>query len=156
VVHLDSHELFSQFCTIANLVTVGPRRGLFLSVVNVEDKVMRVWRAWLDERAQASRAEDAARKDMSQQDEKTMTDANLAPICVAPVTNEESTPVEDSDISISPSILWTDHQHNLGLLVRIKDHKHVAPLLIPSSSSSAEEDQPASYSIEIKGNYVMP
>ena len=153
VVHLDSHELFSQFCTIANLVTVGPRRGLFLSVVNVEDKVIRVWRAWLDERAQASRAGDAACQH-TQQDEPTMTDANLAPACAAAATDEESTPIEDSDISTSTSILWTDHQHNLGLLVRVKDHKHAAPLLIPFSS--VEEDQPASYSIEIKGNYALP
>jgi hypothetical protein len=120
--------------------------------VNVEDKVIRVWRTWLEERAQAARAGDAACKH-TQQDETTMTDANLTPTCAAAVTDKESTPIENSDISTSPSILWTDHQHNLGLLVGIKDHKHAAPLLTPFSSV---EDQPASYSIEIKGKYTMP
>jgi hypothetical protein len=146
VLHLDSHELFSQFCTIANLVTIGPRRGLFLSVVNVEDKVLRVWRAWLDERARASR-EGEARKDT--QHEESVADATLAPTAAAAATNKNPNPVGDSDISTSPSILWTDHKRNLGLLVSIKDHKHAVPLLVPSSS--AEENQPASYSIEIKG-----
>ncbi|ORY58122.1 F-box domain-containing protein [Pseudomassariella vexata] len=46
-VFLDSGELFSQLCTVTNLVKVGPRRGLFLSHANITDGVIRVWRDWL-------------------------------------------------------------------------------------------------------------
>jgi hypothetical protein len=53
-VDLESHELFSQLCTITNLVKVGPNRGLFLSCVNIGDGLTRVWRNWLSDRASAN------------------------------------------------------------------------------------------------------
>ncbi|KAI8628176.1 hypothetical protein F5Y19DRAFT_465225 [Xylariaceae sp. FL1651] len=56
-VHLEAGELFSQLCTVTNLVKVGPRRGLFLNIVNVTDGVVRVWREWLQEQAERSAAE---------------------------------------------------------------------------------------------------
>ncbi|KAI0132807.1 hypothetical protein BJ170DRAFT_666280 [Xylariales sp. AK1849] len=46
-IHLDASELFSQLCTVINLVKVGPRHGLFLSCVNIIEGVIRVWRDWL-------------------------------------------------------------------------------------------------------------
>ncbi|KAI0165932.1 F-box domain-containing protein [Xylariaceae sp. FL1272] len=49
-VHLEAGEPFSQLCTLINLV-IGPRRGLFLSIVNVTDGVIRIWREWLQEQA---------------------------------------------------------------------------------------------------------
>lgn len=51
---LDSGELFSQLCTITNLVKVGPRHGLFSSFANITDNVVRVWRGWLNEAAKAA------------------------------------------------------------------------------------------------------
>ncbi|KAI1370263.1 hypothetical protein F4677DRAFT_438952 [Hypoxylon crocopeplum] len=50
-IYLDSGELFSQLCTVTNLVKVGPRRGLFSSIANVTDSVIRVWRDWLHHEA---------------------------------------------------------------------------------------------------------
>ena len=50
-VHLDEGELFSQLCTVANLVKTSARPGLFLNSVNVNDGVIRVWRDWLGKRA---------------------------------------------------------------------------------------------------------
>lgn len=44
-------ELFTQLCTIVNLVKVGPKRGLFLSCVTVGEGVIRVWRNWLAQNA---------------------------------------------------------------------------------------------------------
>ncbi len=44
---LDEGELFSQLCTVTNLVKVGPKRGLFYSHVNISDSVVRIWRDWL-------------------------------------------------------------------------------------------------------------
>ncbi len=52
--NLDSHELFSQLCVSVNLVQVGPRRGVFLSCVDVLRKTTpRIWRDWLAEGAQS-------------------------------------------------------------------------------------------------------
>lgn len=50
-VNLESHELFSQLCSITNLVKMGPRRGVFLSCVNLSDGVVRIWREWLAQQA---------------------------------------------------------------------------------------------------------
>jgi hypothetical protein len=50
-VNLESHELFSQLCSVANLVEMGPRRGVFLSCVNLSEGVVRIWREWLAEQA---------------------------------------------------------------------------------------------------------
>ncbi|ERF76736.1 hypothetical protein EPUS_02275 [Endocarpon pusillum Z07020] len=147
IINLDSHELFSQFCTIANLVTIGPRRGVFLSVVNVEDKVMRVWREWLEERARASREEEK-RQSKNKQRREAATEATNFDTTVEETELQEQKHEQARDIGSSPSILWTDHNRNVGLLVTIKDRKWRAgpgPLLV-----SADEEQPASYSIEIK------
>ncbi|KAK3353423.1 hypothetical protein B0T25DRAFT_210479 [Lasiosphaeria hispida] len=59
-IFLDETELFSQLCTVTNLVKMGPRPGLFLSHVNVGEGVMRVWRGWL-----AANAADAGTADAS-------------------------------------------------------------------------------------------
>lgn len=60
-VYLDDGELFTQLCTVTNLVKVGPKRGLFLSHVNVSDGLVRVWRDWLSERAAAGPVEEGER-----------------------------------------------------------------------------------------------
>ncbi|KAL8640492.1 MAG: hypothetical protein Q9228_002600 [Teloschistes exilis] len=51
-VSLDPHELFTQFSVTAALVQIGPRRGVFLSFIDVIDKkTPRVWRDWLAKKA---------------------------------------------------------------------------------------------------------
>ncbi|CZT12510.1 uncharacterized protein RCO7_07676 [Rhynchosporium graminicola] len=59
-IHLESHELFSQLQTITSLVKVGPKRGLFLSSVNIGDSILRIWREWLGVRAVADKGEGGA------------------------------------------------------------------------------------------------
>ncbi|RYC59397.1 hypothetical protein CHU98_g6801 [Xylaria longipes] len=56
-VNLEAGDLFTQLCAVTNLVKVGPRRGLFLSIDNVTDGVIRVWRDWLREQAERSATE---------------------------------------------------------------------------------------------------
>ncbi|KLU82286.1 F-box domain-containing protein [Magnaporthiopsis poae ATCC 64411] len=46
-VNLDEAELFTQLCTVTNLVKLGPRHGLFSSHINISDGLIRVWRDWL-------------------------------------------------------------------------------------------------------------
>lgn len=142
VINLDSHELFSQFCTTANLVKIGPRRGVFLSVVNVEEKVMRVWREWLDARAQESREEEGRRNEGLPLQQEEIAATNL-----------DST-AGGMNVRSSPTILWTDHKRNVGLRVTVKDrNSHTtagdAPILAP-----ADEEQPVSYSVEINGTSI--
>ncbi|RSL71976.1 hypothetical protein CEP54_001009 [Fusarium duplospermum] len=50
-IHLDDGELFSQLCAVTNLVKEGPKRGLFISHVNIVDGVVRIFRHWLAEMA---------------------------------------------------------------------------------------------------------
>ncbi|KAK4465875.1 hypothetical protein QBC42DRAFT_333136 [Cladorrhinum samala] len=50
-VFLDEDEMFSQLCTVTNLVKTGPKPGLFLSHVNVSDGLIRIKRDWLAARA---------------------------------------------------------------------------------------------------------
>ncbi|KAI0401022.1 F-box domain-containing protein, variant [Xylaria palmicola] len=56
-VNLDEGELFTQLCAATNLVKLGPRRGLFLSINCVTDGVIRVWRDWLRNQAGKSTVE---------------------------------------------------------------------------------------------------
>ncbi|KAI0447687.1 hypothetical protein F4803DRAFT_499081 [Xylaria telfairii] len=56
-VNLEEGELFTQLCAVTNLVKVGPRRGLFLSIDSVTDGVIRVWRDWLRVQAERSATE---------------------------------------------------------------------------------------------------
>lgn len=65
--HLDTGELFSQLCTVASLIKIGPKRGLFLSIANVTDGWVRVFRSWLD-------AQVAKSADSQQRTERTETD----------------------------------------------------------------------------------
>ncbi|KAL2133372.1 hypothetical protein VTI74DRAFT_2460 [Chaetomium olivicolor] len=46
-IYLEGDEDSSELCTIANLVRMGPKLGLFRRHVNVVDGVIRVWRHWL-------------------------------------------------------------------------------------------------------------
>ncbi|RSM19342.1 hypothetical protein CDV31_001764 [Fusarium ambrosium] len=50
-IHLDDGELFSQLCAVTNLVKEGPKRGLFISHVNIVNGVVRIFRNWLAEMA---------------------------------------------------------------------------------------------------------
>lgn len=58
-VSLDSYELFSQLCISVAIVQMGPRRGVFLSCMDVLKKTTaRVWRQWLAEESINSREPD--------------------------------------------------------------------------------------------------
>lgn len=108
-INLDSHELFSQLCTVTNLVKVGPRRGVFLSVVNVGDGVMRIWRDWLakhKEKPSKAGEADAGETEVNQLQKDRM--------------------------------LWTDSKKNVGLKVRIRERRwrRDTPVLVPLDDES--------------------
>lgn len=56
-VHMDDGELFSQLCAVTNVVKLSPKRGFFVSHVNISDGVIRVWREWLANRVNEAAAD---------------------------------------------------------------------------------------------------
>lgn len=49
---LEDHESFTQLCASTNLISSGPRLGLFTSFARVHHSFVRVWKHWLAERAE--------------------------------------------------------------------------------------------------------
>jgi hypothetical protein len=108
-IHLESHELFSQLCTITNLVKVGLKRGLYLSCVNISEGITRVWRDWL---AKRSRAGGAIFFD-----------------------NEES---EKRLLEREERLVWADSSKTVGLRIRVVEHEDVpAPVLVGVGDDAA-------------------
>ena len=124
--NFDGGELFTQFCAYASLVTLGPRRGVFLNTVHmVKDKAgwMRVWKEWLQTRADQLKSEEGAQ--ISQ---------------VASVSELEPS------IGADTRILWQDHKRNIGLRVAVRDAQRRF-----TARSADDDDLPMSFTIEIKG-----
>ncbi|KAL8865162.1 MAG: hypothetical protein Q9174_007040, partial [Haloplaca sp. 1 TL-2023] len=119
--NLDSHELFTQLSVTAALVTIGPRRGVFLSFIDVVDKkTPRIWRDWL-----------------AQRDGKDAGESQYG------VRNDAAISQHDPTIPI----IWANGARTLGLRVRVKQRKwkRDAPVLIHK-----DEDQAVIYSLEIE------
>jgi hypothetical protein len=102
-VHLESYELFSQLCTLTNLVKEGPKPGIFLSCVNISGGVIRVWRDWLAERYASSG--------------KTSTTYSVRSI-------------KDDDEESRRSLLWADPRENVGIRIRVIKREDEAPILV--------------------------
>lgn len=107
-INLDDGELFGQFCAYASLVRLGPRRGVFLSTVNIVEHgqgTIRVWRQWLIDRC-AELYEAELSGTSSKKLDQTLT---------------TRFPTFLSD----PTILWTDYKRNVGLRVQVR-HRNSA------------------------------
>ncbi|KAI4288684.1 MAG: hypothetical protein L6R35_002051 [Caloplaca aegaea] len=120
-VFLDFHEPFTQVSITAALVQVGPRRGVFISFIDVIDKKNpRLWREWLAENA------------VNATNEKKIFHEKEA---------------KDSD-SESNGMIWADPGKTLGLKVRVKENKWRtdAPILL-----HRDEEHAISYSLELEG-----
>lgn len=51
LIHLESHELFTQLCINVKVIKCGPREGVYRSCVPVGQGTLRVWRDWLSKHA---------------------------------------------------------------------------------------------------------
>lgn len=124
-VSLDSHELFSQLCVVANLVRIEPRKGIFLSCVDVTEGVVRVWRDWLEEMARAT---------------------------VIGPTAAHSCSDEGQDIrgfgNETERVIWVDSLKNVGIRVWVKEKnwRRDTPILM-----HRDDDPVVSYSVEFEG-----
>jgi len=131
-VTLESHELFSQLCGCVNLVKVGPRRGLFLSCVNVAEGVMRIWREWLAERAQNTPS------------------SSLSDLAKLALINEHRASASNGNERDKGEgwMLWIDSGRNVGMKVTVRERKwrRDQPILF-----RRDEDVAVSYAIEFEG-----
>ena len=120
-VSLDAHELFTQLSITTALVQLGPRRGVFLSFIDIIDKkTPRIWRNWLSDKSKEST------------DDRNTTERDR---------------VGKLDYQ-SNSIIWADHGKTLGIRVRVKEHKwkRNTSILI-----HRDEDEAIDYSLELEG-----
>jgi len=127
--NLDADELFGQFCAYASLVRLGPRRGVFLSNVHIVPSgqgVMRVWKTWLQDRAQ----------DLWQEERKPVGEIHPPP----------TTAADCPSIGLDKNIMWTDYRKNVGLRVAIRDRDGRCY----GEDASDYDDVPMSFSIEIQ------
>lgn len=127
-VSMEPHELFSQLCVSASLVQVGPRRGVFLSCVDVLKKTTtRIFRDWLAGRAGASKNSDP-------------DGYELVP--------NSTTKELGSSHEQHRRLIWVDQENNVGLGVRAHERKwrRNTPILVHQ-----DEDQAISYSLELAG-----
>ncbi|KAI9877453.1 MAG: hypothetical protein M1830_003875 [Pleopsidium flavum] len=134
-VTLESHELFSQLCGCVNIVKVGPRRGLFLSCVNVAEGVMRIWREWLAERAHSTLSPSLS--DM----------AELALAKVHPASPSNGTGRDDGE----ERMLWIDSGRNVGMKVTVRERRwrRDQPIMF-----RRDEDVAVSYAIDFEELFV--
>ena len=124
-VNLESHELFSQLMVVTNLVQLGPRRGVFYSFVNIADGVVRVWRAWLAERA-----------------------SSLFYPAVDEDETEQTRTMDEKHTDMESRMLWVGNSKNVGIRVRVceKTWRRNEPILLLH-----DEDPAVSYGIEYEG-----
>lgn len=129
-VQLDEDELFSQLCAVTNLVKTGPRRGLFLSHVNLDDRVVRVFRGWLAARAAAG--DDGAEEE---DDAILWTDRSKTVGLKFRVT-------KNADDGARPAILTREEEENLPVsynLVYEELRVRASALLLEVEKSEAQE-----------------
>lgn len=131
-IHLDGGELFGQFCAYSSLVRLGPRRGVFLSTVNVVEPgqgIIRVWRDWLTERC---------RVDCKDLDAGLNQDEEL----IQPTI--ECYP----DLTTDRAILWIDYTKTVGLRLKVNDRSPDKRVL---SDALDADDEPLFCEMEIEG-----
>ncbi|KAF2196756.1 hypothetical protein GQ43DRAFT_404460 [Delitschia confertaspora ATCC 74209] len=133
---LDPHELFTELCENVHLVKIRASTGSMTGMVELEDRVIRVWRDWLDKMA----AKEAPGS--STQAEEVMEELDTFDINASLSKGKE--PAHENEYPqgrIDDDILWATPKKNTGLKVNVR--KQRAPILV-----LAVEDTPAGYEIE--------
>ena len=137
-VNLDAHELFSQLCVITHVVQPGPRRGIFKTLEEVSDGVVRIWRDWLAKNATSS----------------NVLHSNPPVTVLTPIEynlGNESRPVEAELEAFDMRMLWADTNKNVGIRVRVREQKwkRDAPVLLRK-----DEDIAISYEMQYEGQRI--
>ncbi|TKA54898.1 hypothetical protein B0A49_12483 [Cryomyces minteri] len=141
IVSLEAGEGFTQHCVVTNLVKVGPRRGLFMSFIDIGDGVLRIWREWLAEQATLSPLQ-------SPTPPSILDDYASSSSCACPAV--EDTTKGQNSAENSPRndtrVLWVNNSSDsVGIKFRVKERRwrRDNPILFQSDDEVA-----VSYSIE--------
>ncbi|KIX02182.1 uncharacterized protein Z518_08121 [Rhinocladiella mackenziei CBS 650.93] len=124
ILNLDPDELFVQFCAYPSLTRLGPTRRLFwtnFEIVQSGQGVMRVWKQWLQDRAQ----------ELWQQEQNPGVEMDRT---------------STTTIGADKNIIWTDYRKNVGLRVAVRDREGTCYGKDPCEF----DDLPMSFSIEIQ------
>ena len=124
IINLDAHELFSQLCVSASIVKIGPRRGVFLSCIDLLRKTTpRIWRTWLADKAEKAKI------------------SSTSGLALTELQNDHD----------RGHIIWVDSQRNVGIRVRVRERRwcQSRPLLM-----CHDEDEAISYSLELEGKLI--
>lgn len=123
-IHLDSSELFAQLTAVTSIVQIAPKSGLFLSVVNVSEGVIRMFRDWLS---------------LQKQKEPRQI--------FAPDTHPPSSIVDTTNL------LWVNDGMNVGVRFRVRE-KRLATSVAEPILVRADEDEAVNYDLDICGEYL--
>lgn len=125
IVSLEPHELFSQLCTVVNLVKAVPDAGFLLSCVTIGEGVIRIWRDWLVEHAVLPRSKENSSPEVSSRSILAKTVA-----------------LQDRE-----RILWIGNACNIGIKLRVINRDDLGiPVLM-----RIDEDAYVVYNIEYEG-----
>lgn len=128
--NLDGGEYFAQFCAYANLVRLGPRRGVFLSnthIVEPGQGTIRIYRQWLMDRCQETDKLDRGEE--------------------IGVKLEHSYTSDIPNFRADNTILWTDTKKNVGLKVLVRERDAPPPV----GEGEDRDDLPLACDVELQG-----
>jgi len=129
ILSLDAHELFTQLCAQINLAKAGPKPGIFLSFVEVENGILRVWRDW-----------------MGRMDARRDSGIELSP------NDGANQAAQEPSGTSNESILWIGPDRHVGVKLRVtrRTWKRDTPILFQS-----DEEIAVSYEIEYEGRFAL-
>jgi hypothetical protein len=123
-IQLESHEPFSQLCTLTQLVKEGRRQGFFLSWVNISEGVIRVWRDWLAEQCRS----------LPKRNNPSSGHTSKADECKEPTQR----------------LLWADPRENIGLRIRVVEREDI----LATTQNNPNQEDSISYKLEYEGEYI--
>jgi hypothetical protein len=145
-VTLDEFEVFSQLCAVVNLVHRSP----FPTCVNLVEGIVRLWREWLAEQARLRDRSAEPAKDTEEAEEEISTFKER--------NHDDAGKRPDGDPeSENHRTLWVDGKRNVGLKIRVREHKWARNMHILVRQD--ENDVAVSYEIEFEGrtrHFILP
>lgn len=138
-VTVDANDLFTQLSTTSYLGKRGPR-GLLMTIQDVTEGTIRVWRDWLSKRCES--------RSWSNQDAVTIIRGDGS----SSSSTQTGTRMGISDPTNDPAVLWVNTRDNLlGIKFRVKERKWqrtATPLIYSSDIEIA-----ASYEVVFEGRH---
>lgn len=129
-IRLNGHERFYELCVVANLVQVRPGTSLLLSVSNIQDGVVRLWREWLHRQSQKLKKATQAAKEEE--------------------LDEIQMPSDGDDM------LWVDEAKTVGLKMRVRPKSWSQSFPILMHINDGEEDALVGYEVILEGELPSP